>query len=56
MGSAGKFTKTALRSYCKLAAAAVRHSVPLEDILTQTRLYHGEEFAGAVEEKIKEFI
>ena len=56
MESTGQFSKNALKSYCRWAAAAVQHSVPLEDIIYQTRLYHGDDFAGAVEEKIKDFI
>ena len=51
-----QYSKKALRSYCKLAAAAVKHSVPLDEILYQTRLYHGDEFAGQVERAIKEFM
>lgn len=56
MEQTGRYTQRALRSYCKLAAAAVRHSVSLDEILYQTRLYHGEKFAGDVEKTIKEYI
>ena len=56
MGQTGQFTKKALQSYCKWAAAAVRHSVPLAELLSQTRLYHGDEFAGKVERTIKEYM
>ena len=56
MGQTGHFSKKELQSYCKWAAAAVRHSVSLDEILYQTRLYHGEEFAGRVEKTIREYM
>jgi hypothetical protein len=56
MEKSGQYSKRALKSYCKWAAAAVRHSVSLDEILYQTRLYHGDEFAGEVERTIKDFM
>ena len=50
------FSKNELKRYCKWAAHAVMHSVPLEEILCETRAQHGEDFAADVERKIEDFI
>jgi hypothetical protein len=56
MESKSTFTKGQITCYSKWAAAAVRHSVPLDEILRETRSYHGEEFACAVESRVRDFI
>jgi hypothetical protein len=51
-----RFTKRQVVSYSKLAATAVQHSVSLDEILQETRRYHGDEFAIAVENCIRGLI
>jgi hypothetical protein len=51
-----RFSKRDITRYSKWTATAVRHSVPLDDIICATRDYHGEAFACAVEERVKEIL
>lgn len=50
------FSKRQIARYSKWTAAAVRHSVPLDDIICATREYHGEAFASAVEKCVRELM
>jgi hypothetical protein len=51
-----RFTKRQVISYSKLAATAVQHSVSLDEIIKETRRYHGDEFANAVESCVRTLI
>jgi hypothetical protein len=48
------FSKRQITRYSKWTAAAVRHSVPLDEIICATREYHGEAFAAAVEKCVRD--
>jgi hypothetical protein len=56
MEAQARFTQRQIARYSKLAAAAVRHSVPLDEIIRETRRYHGDEFAVAVERCVQDFM
>lgn len=51
-----RFTKRQVVSYSKLAATAVQHNVSLDEILQETRRYHGDDFANAVETCVRGLI
>jgi hypothetical protein len=56
MDSKNTFTKRQVTRYSKWTAAAVRLNVPLEEILRETRSYHGDDFACAVETRVRDLI
>ncbi len=43
---------TMLRNYCTMIRKAAVLGVPMEDLLLQTRNFHGEKFADAVKQKL----
>jgi hypothetical protein len=44
-----------LNSYCRLIIQATDLGVPLDDILSETRKYHGDIFAEAVRDRLNSF-
>jgi hypothetical protein len=51
-----RLNKREVTRYSKWTAAAVRHSVPLDEILCATRDFHGDAFASAVEKCVKDLL
>jgi len=47
-----KFSKFHVKRYCQLISFAVKHGVPMDDIIMETRKYHGTEFTDLVEKEI----
>lgn len=50
------FTQNQLTQYSRWAVRAIQHSVPLDEIIIETRRYHGDDFASAVEENVQQLL
>ncbi|MCL1911337.1 MAG: hypothetical protein FWG13_03945 [Leptospirales bacterium] len=44
----GKMSRRAIRSYCRMVTKAADLGVPIDDIISETRKFHGETFTEEV--------
>ncbi|MCL2025737.1 MAG: hypothetical protein FWG92_02900 [Leptospirales bacterium] len=44
----GKMSRWAIRSYCRMVTRAADLGVPIDDIISETRKFHGEAFTQEV--------